>query len=159
MEKTYTDRIMMNRITVACVVLAGCVTMFSGCRKDKIEPPVPLDPDNIAVREDRTPFHKSDPMTGKTPSAKVSSDKLKLHFFGWGEEQDFSFNLIFPKDKEYERVIIAYTMTSFFVDQLPTTTQPCFLCATRQTVNGTNLQGRSPHTETRSTAVGARPSG
>lgn len=114
MEKTYTDRIMMNRITVACVVLAGCVTMFSGCRKDKIEPPVPLDPDNIAVREDRTPFHKSDLMTGKTPSAKVSSDKLKLHFFGWGEEQDFSFNLTFPKDKEYERVIIAYTMTSFF---------------------------------------------
>ena len=39
---------------------------------------------------------------------------MKLHFFGWGEEQDFSFNLTFPKDKEYERVIIAYTMTSFF---------------------------------------------
>lgn len=87
MDKTYTDMIMMNRITVACVVLAGCVTMFSGCRKDKIEPPVPLDPDNIAVREDRKPFHKSDPMTGKTPSAKVSSDKLKLHFFGWARNR------------------------------------------------------------------------
>lgn len=73
MDKTYTDMIMMNRITIACVVLAGCVTMFSGCRKDKIEPPVPLDPDNIAVREDRNPFHKSDPMTGKTPSAEYSS--------------------------------------------------------------------------------------
>lgn len=159
MDKTYTDMIMMNRITIACVVLAGCVTMFSGCRKDKIEPPVPLDPDNIAVREDRTPFHKSDPMTGKTPSAKVSSDKLKLHFFGWGEEQDFSFNLIFPKDKEYERVIIAYTMTSFFEGPASYDNTTMLLCATRQTVNGTNLQGRSPHTETRSTAVGARPSG
>lgn len=50
MDKTYTDMIMMNRITVACVVLAGCVTMFSGCRKDKIEPPVPLDPDRLTCK-------------------------------------------------------------------------------------------------------------
>lgn len=159
MDKTYTDMIMMNRITVACVVLAGCVTMFSGCRKDKIEPPVPLDPDNIAVREDRKPFHKSDPMTGKTPSAKVSSDKLKLHFFGWGEEQDFSFNLIFPKDKEYERVIIAYTMTSFF--EGPASYDNTTMLFVRNKTDGQwyELTRRSPHTETRSTAVGARPSG
>ncbi len=100
----------MKRITIACVVLAGCITMFSGCRKDKTE--VPRDPDSLAVREDRKPFHTSDPMTGKTPSATVSSDKLKLHFFGWGEDKDFTFHLTFPEDKEYERVFVTYTMTS-----------------------------------------------
>ncbi len=100
----------MNRITVACVVLAGCITMFSGCRKDKTE--VPRDPDSLAVKEDRKPFHTSDPMTGKTPSATVSSDKMELHFFGWGEDKDFTFKLSFPKDKEFGRVFLVYTMTS-----------------------------------------------
>ena len=101
----------MNRITVACVVLAGCITMFSGCRKDKTVG-VPRDPDSLAVKEDRKPFHTSDPMTGKTPSATVSSDKMELHFFGWGEDKDFTFQLSFPKDKEFGRVFLVYTMTS-----------------------------------------------
>lgn len=100
---------MMNRFTIAFVALVGSIAMLSCCGKDeKSDSP---DADSLAVQTDRKPFHTSDPLTGRTPSTTVSSDKMALYFFGWGEDKDYIFHLDFP-EKRHDRVIIAYTMTS-----------------------------------------------
>lgn len=52
------------------------------------------------------------PQIGKISQATISADKIRLSFFGWGEDKDHTFTLTFPHGKEYERVFLAYTMTS-----------------------------------------------
>ncbi len=100
----------MNNRYHLCLVLAICFAAFTGCRKETDS----TDLASIAVKQNRKPFYTSNPMSGKTPSATISTDKLKLHFFGWGEKTDYTFNLTFPEEQDYEKIIVAYTMTSVF---------------------------------------------
>lgn len=60
----------------------------------------------------KTSYALLQPHIGKISQATISADKIRLSFFGWGEDKDHTFTLTFPHGKEYERVFLAYTMTS-----------------------------------------------
>ena len=93
-------------------------TLFS-CKDDKAsgsegpsQPPQPLE-DMTAVQLDRPAWYNTYPAITEEGGGKytVSTDPIKLEFFGWGEAADKTFDIEFPSDYTlYNRAILTYRM-------------------------------------------------
>lgn len=78
--------------------------------KPEPRPEVPAG-EYVSFRDDIAPFHKSLPVD-VSADYSVSSERLPLSFFGWGESTDYKFSLIFPEAEveSTQKVLLKYTM-------------------------------------------------
>lgn len=103
--------------TLFGIGLATCAALFVSCNKDSIlEPPAPQAGTDVTAANQvsqlpRAAFYETYPsgITGNKTS--VSSDAIKLEFYGWGESTDKKFTLNFPSNSSvYNRAILKYRM-------------------------------------------------
>lgn len=103
--------------TLFGIGLATVAALFASCNKDSIlEPPAPeagaAGVNGAAVTQLARPaWYDTYPggITGNKTS--VSSDAIKLEFYGWGESTDKKFTLNFPSNSSvYNRAILKYRM-------------------------------------------------
>ena len=57
------------------------------------------------------PWYNSHPDSAKTPDFRVKTGEVRLHFYGWGLQEDSLITVKFPESTdEYERAILTYRM-------------------------------------------------
>lgn len=90
------------------VVLTAASLTFTNCKKESNGPP---EPEPIASQISRTAWYDTYPADASGAKTSVSSEAVKLEFYGWGEDKDHTFTLDFPADhSKYKRAIIKYRM-------------------------------------------------
>lgn len=88
-------------------ILIGLV----GCKKT--EPEIPEEPIARIAQIDSLGWHWSYdcPVDISKASVSISTDVMRLHFFGWSAEEDSVFTVSFPQDTEnYGRALLTYRM-------------------------------------------------
>lgn len=70
------------------------------------------DVSTISLTERRGWYYSTEcPVDLNVAHDKVTSEKMRLEFFGWNPEDDYPFTLNFPTDKTYGRCILEYKMS------------------------------------------------
>lgn len=97
--------------------LATFAALFASCSKDSmIEPPAPHTGADAATvnpvsQLPRAAFYDAYPSGITGNKTTVSSEAIKLEFYGWGESSDKKFTLNFPTNTSvYNRAILKYRM-------------------------------------------------
>ena len=85
--------------------LAILIAIFVGCN-----PEIPND--KCYTRESTRPaWYNEHPMTGTEADFSVKTDAVRLHFYGWGLDEDSVITVKFPETTEqYNRAILTYRM-------------------------------------------------
>lgn len=90
------------------LLLTAASLMFTNCKKESNGSP---EPEPIASQISRTAWYDTYPPDISGAKTSVSSEAVKLEFYGWGEDKDHTFTLDFPADhRKYKRAIITYRM-------------------------------------------------
>ncbi len=82
---------------------------MTACGGDNPTPPPPPPPATDISQIARTAWYESAPSVSGNKTS-VSSEAIKLVFFGWGENNDKRFTLNFPTTGQYKRAILKYRM-------------------------------------------------
>ena len=85
--------------------LAILTAIFVGCINEQTN-------ENIEVRKSSRPaWYDEHPMAGTEADFSVKTDAVRLHFYGWGLDEDSVITVKFPETTEqYNRAILTYRM-------------------------------------------------
>lgn len=110
-----TRKLLFASIIAAMPLACGCNSDDEAPTPEKTDPETPntetIDPTKMISNTGRIPFVDKSP-TVRKPDTIVSSGKLPLEFFGWGEQTDYHFTLTFPeaRPKETSTIHLKYKM-------------------------------------------------
>ena len=103
--------------TLFGIGMAAAAALLVSCNKDSIlDPPAPQAADATAAANPvtqlaRPAFYDTYPSGITGTKTSVSSEAIKLEFYGWGESTDKRFTLNFPSNSTvYNRAILKYRM-------------------------------------------------
>lgn len=99
---------MNTKKLLLCGALSTVASLtFTGCKKESTPP----EPEPIVSQISRTAWYDIYPSDITGTKTSVSSEAIKLEFYGWGEDKDHTFTLDFPDNSAaYNRAILQYRM-------------------------------------------------
>lgn len=105
---------LMYRKTIALIGLCVAI-MMAACRADEPEPQNPVEPqDTIVMRQIDSlgwNWEINCPRDLTTAAYTVSTEAMRLHFFGWQLDEDTVFSVTFPQSTSaYGQAILTYRM-------------------------------------------------
>ena len=94
------------KTNIITLTLVGLTMLICGCTHNNL-------PDNatrLVSAIEREPYYTTNPES-RTPAVSVASEAHRLSFFGWGEQNDTTFEMAMPDNiSSFDRVLLEYRM-------------------------------------------------